>query len=82
MERKPSTQWVSASIPVAAVKSGGRVMVKSGSQIARSGCTWIERMDIAGALVSGWMPPPKVISAPVPAVVGMVIYGATSAVIF
>ena len=69
-------QWVSASMPVAAVNSGGRPSVSSGSQMARAGIRW--------PLISASLRPsrrviraPRPTSLPVPAVVGTAINGTT-----
>jgi len=72
---------VSASIPVAAVRNGGRPNVSSGSQIARFG-------KRSGEITESFRPSRKLITAPrptsepVPAVVGIAITGAIFAVMF
>ncbi len=74
-------QWVTASMPVAAVSQDGMPSVRSGSQIARRGIR-------CGEMKPSLRPSSRVISAarptsePVPAVVGIAITGATAAVIF
>ena len=70
-------QWVSASMPVAAVSQAGRPRVSSGSQIARLGIR-------CGLMKPSLRPSASVISAarptslPVPAVVGIAITGAVA----
>jgi hypothetical protein len=71
---KVSMQWATASMPVAAVRWGGRPSVSSGSQIAARGTRcqewkpslrWSSRIRIA----------PRATSLPVPLVVGTAISG-------
>ena len=73
-------QWLSASSPVAAVSIGGSPSVSCGSQIARFGIRCGEMMPSLrpSSSVSSAARPT---SAPVPAVVGMAMIGATFAVI-
>ena len=79
-EEKVSMQWLSASSPVAAVSPGGRPSVSSGSQMARLGMRCGEMMPSLrpSSSVSSAARPT---SAPVPAVVGTAITGATCGVI-
>ena len=79
-DRNVSMQCDSASSPVAAVSAGGRPSVSSGSQIARFGirCGLMNPSFRPSASVSSAARPT---SAPVPAVVGIAITGATAAVI-
>ena len=77
---KVSMQCAIASMPVAAVRPGGRPSVSSGSQIAERGSRchewkpslrWSSVMTIA----------PRATSLPVPEVVGTAISGAAASVI-
>ena len=79
-ERKVSMQCESASRPVAAVRPGGRPRVSSGSQIARFGirCGLMKPSLRPSARVRSAARPT---SAPVPAVVGIAMTGATAGVI-
>ena len=78
-ERKVSMQCESASIPVAAVRRGGRPSVRSGSHTARFGIR-------CGLMKPSLRPSARLMRAarptslPVPAVVGMAITGATRSV--
>ena len=72
-------QWLSASSPVAAVSPFGRPSVSSGSQMARFGMRYGETTATfrrSSSVRSAARPT----SAPVPAVVGIAITGATAAV--
>ena len=72
--------WVKASMPVPAVRCGGRLMVSSGSISASFGMRC--GLPIASLRPeSMMMTPPRLTSLPVPEVVGMATIGATFAVI-
>ena len=72
--------WVKASIPVPAVRRGGKLMVNSGSISASLGIRC--GLPIASLRPeSMMMTPPRLTSLPVPAVVGMATIGATFEVI-
>ena len=69
-----SMQWVTASMPVAAVRCGGRPRVSVGSQIAVAGMRFGETM-VSFTPVSRMTTAPTETSEPVPAVVGMATSG-------
>jgi len=75
VEMTDSMACVRASIPVAAVRPGGRETVSSGSRIARSGIM----KGLLNSSFSPWassrMTAAMVTSLPVPAVVGMAMKG-------
>jgi len=78
---KVSMQCAMASMPVAAVSSGGRPSVRSGSQMAALGIRcqeWKPSLRPSSTIRMA----PRATSLPVPAVVGTAISGATAAVIF
>ena len=75
--KKPSMQWDSASMPVAAISRRGKVRTRSGSQIATRGTRKGLRVPIAGPPASVCSAETGELSLPVPAVVGMAISGAT-----
>ncbi len=75
-EHSVSMQWLSASRPVAAVRPGGRPEVSSGSQMARLGIRCGE-MKPSLRPSSSVRSAARPTSAPVPAVVGTAISGAT-----
>ncbi len=64
-----------ASIPVPAVKAGGRSRVRSGSQIAVFGRRCGERAIVFRPVCGSWINVPLPASLPVPAVVGTAIIG-------
>src|SRR5678815_4491017 len=67
-------QWERASMPVAAVRTGGNSIVNSGSQIAAAGSRWLLRnpsFPSPGIVSSAARPT----SLPLPEVVGMAIIG-------
>jgi hypothetical protein len=73
-DRKVSTQWAMASMPVAAVMPGGRPSVSSGSQSATAGTRWrLAKVALRPSSVMTMAPIET--SLPVPAVVGMAISG-------
>ena len=71
-----STPWLSASIPVAAVRCGGSDRVSSGSQITTS-ATMLRLTATHFDPSSSDMTQARPTSAPVPAAVGIAIWGAT-----
>ncbi len=78
---KVSRQCAIASMPVAAVKSGGRPSVSSGSQMAALGTRcqlWKPSLRPSSTMTIA----PRATSLPVPAVVGTAINGATRSLIF
>jgi len=77
---KVSMQWAIASMPVAAVRAGGRPSVNSGSQMAALGIRfqeWKPSLRPSSTMTMA----PRATSLPVPAVVGTAIRGAAAAVI-
>ena len=76
-----SMQWAIASIPVAAVSSGGRPSVSSGSHSAPLG-TRCQLWKPSFLPSSTMTIAPRATSLPVPAVVGIAISGATRSLIF
>ena len=77
---KVSMQCAMASMPVAAVSSGGRPSVSSGSQIATFGIRnheWKPTLRPSSRMTMA----PRATSLPVPAVVGTAISGTQASVI-
>ena len=77
---KVSMQWAIASMPVAAVRNGGRPSVSSGSRRAVLGTRcqlWKPSLRPSSTMTMA----PRATSLPVPAVVGTAISGATRSVI-
>ena len=77
---KVSMQCAMASMPVAAVRRGGRPSVSSGSQMAALGTSdqlWKPSLRPSSTMMMA----PRATSLPVPAVVGTAISGATVSVI-
>ena len=77
---KASMQWAMASMPVAAVSSGGRPSVISGSSTATLGIrcqAWKPSLRPSCTMTMA----PRATSLPVPAVVGTAISGQTRGVI-
>ena len=78
---KVSMQWAIASMPVAAVRNGGRPSVSSGSRRAALGTRcqlWKPSLRPSSTMTIA----PRATSLPVPAVVGTAISGATRSLIF
>ena len=67
--------WVSASIPLAAVRRGGRLLVLRGSNTATSGRNWSETISCLRRLRSSCTTATPVHSEPVPEVVGTITNG-------
>src|SRR6185437_3926965 len=70
-----SRQWVNASIPVAAVRDGGRLTVSSGSRIALLGISHGLKMMILRLSFCDVITDDLPTSLPVPAVVGIAMIG-------
>ena len=79
---KDSKQWAKASIPVAAVTFCGRLLVSSGSTIATSGIRVELTKDFFTFSFLSINKALDVASAPVPAVVGIMIIGSPGMGIF
>ncbi len=80
VETYASTEWVNASIPVAAVRELGMPIMSNGSLMAMAGVTRQSTMAIFTFLLVSVIMQNRVISLAVPAVVFMAIKGGMAVV--